>query len=284
MGLNDLPQLIKDEILGKGRDKDSYYDRSDNEIHITELLYCLTKSHYARLEPIEPELEQAFWLYRGNMLDEAFTSLFRKNQQRCTHKVSGIPCSIVGKYDFVDGDTLYDLKTTKSLFYILKEKTAKSEHIKQVQFYCYENSIPKAKVIYFDFGDCTIFDVPIDPDPLHLIMELEEKCRILYNSLSFYCDNCNKPIGHTFTEGMKCPHCKEEVWNPIHIPPKVDVEGKDWMCASVDWRSHEITKINCPYFDKCWTKEEFVKMKYPEPVVEKEEVPVIEVKSKGRKK
>jgi hypothetical protein len=241
MGFEDLPKRIQYEIMNKDgegndkNDKDAYYDRKDNELHITELLYCLTKSFYSRKEPVEPNLKQAFPLYRGNLLDNRFTSLFRLNQIRCTHRVPDIPCTIVGKCDFIDDDgTLCDLKTATNLFYTKKDGGAKDEHCKQVQFYCYCNAIDKAKVIYFDFGDTVTYPVEIG-DATLLIRELEEKARILYKALI-----TNKP-------------------------PERNIKGKEWMCASTDWRTGKIKKkedgsdaINCPYFFKCYsTVEDF---------------------------
>ncbi len=236
MGLENLPKVIQDEIKGIGKDKDSYYDRSDREIHVTELLYCIRKSFFGRKFPIEPTLEQAFWLYRGNLLDQAWTSKFRLNQLRCTHRVPNSPVTIVGKYDFFNDETgeLCDLKTVKSLYYIVKDGTAKLEHQKQVQFYCYENGIDKARVFYMDFGDVVDFPVAIG-DCSTLILELEEKARILYNALQ------------------------------TNEPPSIDVKKREWMCASTDWRTGKIKQkengsdaINCPYFFKCYkSKEEF---------------------------
>jgi hypothetical protein len=72
-------------------------------------------------------------------------------------------------------------------------------------------------------------------DATLLILELEEKARILYKALI-----TNKP-------------------------PERDIKGKEWMCASTDWRTGKIKKkedgsdaINCPYFFKCYsTVEDF---------------------------
>jgi hypothetical protein len=277
MGLEDLPIRIQNAILGidengkKTKDKDSYYDRTPNQLHITELLYCLTKSHHSRITPVELNLKQTYPLYRGNVWDELLTSLYRQNQIRCTHRVSDIPATIIGKLDFIDDDgTLCDLKTASSLFYTKKDGGAKEEHKKQVQFYCYCNAIESAKVIYFDFGDSVTYHVEVPSAEYMkktLIVELEEKARRLWYSLNFFCNFCDQPIGTSFKEGMECPHCKHPLSkdNVRMIPPVVDVKGKEWMCASTDWRTGKIKEredgslaINCPYFDKCYkSKEEF---------------------------
>lgn len=179
MVLADLPRAIQEHILAQVNDEYTY---SNNSFNLTELLYCLRKAYFSRTQKKPLGLESAWFIYRGSMLDEAWTPLFRRNQVRCTYRLKNAPAVIVGKYDFLDGensDTIYDLKTTKSLHFI---NEAKEEHIKQVRFYAWLNAIPKARLLYVDFGDVKAFDVEVG-DCSDLLYELDGKATKLYWAL-----------------------------------------------------------------------------------------------------
>jgi hypothetical protein len=178
MPLEDLPKPIQDLILKSANFDD--YTAKPNTYSVTDLLYCLRKSYYNKVNPKPKTLESAFNLYRGKVFDQLWTPLFKHNQVRCTHRVKNYPITISGKYDFIDEKgILTDLKTAKSLFYI---NEASSEYIKQVRFYAYVNAIEKAQILYVDFGSVKVFPVEVG-DCTELINDLESKAILLWSAL-----------------------------------------------------------------------------------------------------
>ena len=216
MPLDNLPKIIQTHILSTmNKPQDQYYEVKSNEIHITETLYCIRKSFYKRKKPVPVELRAAYNMYRGNELDNRWTPLFPNNQLRCTHRIAGLPVTIVGKYDFFDPEDqcLGDLKTVKNLFYF--KEGPKTEHVKQVRFYCYCNAIAKAKIIYVDYGDCVKHIVEITDELCHeVIKEVETLAIALY-------------------------------WSLVNdVPPEVDMTGKEWLCGFGK-------EYQCEYYNVC---------------------------------
>lgn len=178
MTLEDLPQPIKDEILKKANEND--YQNKPHTYSITELLYCIRKAYFKRTHPKPLTIQQAFNIYRGQIFDHLWTPLFKHNQVRCTYRCRNIPITISGKYDFLTvDDVLTDLKTAKTLYYINKPSP---EHVMQVRFYAWLNSIEKAQIIYIDFGNCKVFPVEVG-DCTKLLDDIEAKATILYWAL-----------------------------------------------------------------------------------------------------
>lgn len=172
--IEDLPNPIKNHILAKVNNE---YKASPNTFNVTELLYCLRKAYFHRLNPKPLALKAAWYIYRGELLDEVWTPLFRRYQVRCTYRCKSVPVAIVGKFDFLDENgVLTDLKTTKNLYYVDEPKP---EHVKQVRFYAWCNAVPKAQLIYADFGDAKVFPVEVG-DCSDLLEELEGKALCMY--------------------------------------------------------------------------------------------------------
>lgn len=203
MPLENLPKPIKDEILKKSNSDD--YQNKPNTYSITELLYCIRKAYLKRTHPKPITIHQAFNLYRGQIFDHLWTPLFKHNQVRCTYRLKNIPITISGKYDFLDENgILTDLKTTKTLFYINEPSP---EHITQVRFYAWLNSVEKAQIIYIDFGDCKVFPVEVG-DCTQLLEELEAKATLLYNALR-HAKSPDKNLGTPEWLCQKCEYIKE---------------------------------------------------------------------------
>ena len=178
MGLDDLPQPIKDHILRNTNGED--YQNKPNTYSLTELLYCIRKAYYKRTNPKPHTIESAFNIYRGKLFDNAWSPLFTHNQVRSTHRCKNIPITISGKYDFLTQDgILTDLKTTKSLYFVNEPS---EEYKTQVRFYAWLNSIEKAQIVYIDFGDCKVFPVEVG-DCTQLLNDLEAKATQLYFAL-----------------------------------------------------------------------------------------------------
>ena len=176
MPLEDLPEKIKDEIQNR-----SMYEQRENQINTTELIYCIRKAYYRRKFPKPPSLKSAWWMWRGNVFDRVFTPLFERHQERVTHRVRGTPIIISGRIDFIEDDTVYELKTTNNLKYIQKDGPHK-DHLKQVKFYTWCNAYQKAKIIYMDLNDVLVFDVDLS-DLDEVIDEFEDVARKLYNAI-----------------------------------------------------------------------------------------------------
>lgn len=175
--ISDLPKSIRDHILAK---VNSEYRSMPNTFNLTELLYCLRKAYFHRVDPKPFALEAAWNIYRGELLDEVWTPLFQRYQIRCTYRCKNVPAVIVGKFDFLDENgVLTDLKTAKTLYYI---KEPKEEHVKQVRFYAWCNAVEKAQLIYADFGDVKVFPVEVG-DCSELLADLEGRALCLYLSL-----------------------------------------------------------------------------------------------------
>lgn len=181
--VEDLPEEIKDHII-QATDQSDYKHR-DEELHVTELLYCLRKAYYRRMAEKEGEaspekqLAQRWYLYRGIIFDEAWTSLFVRNQVRVTHRVPNGP-TIVGKIDFIENDTVWDLKTISNE-YAIKEGP-KPAHVKQVLFYAWVQNFSKAGLIYLHLGGVHLFELDTTPAE-EVVRELEDKARKLYFAL-----------------------------------------------------------------------------------------------------
>jgi len=170
-GLDALPEPIRHHILHSMHSNISIR----HVYHVTELIYCLAKCYHNRVHgSTEPRLEQAWPIYRGNIFDDAWTQLFPLNQVPMLLEDRGV--YIVGKADFIHEGVVYDLKTTASLYYILREAAPKPEHVEQVQTY-HEllrrqgHRVDGCRLIYLDFGNHPlIFEVEPDSETLHRIL------------------------------------------------------------------------------------------------------------------
>jgi len=177
MPLDDLPQPIKDEIFRFVNNQE--YEPAPNTYSLTDLLYCLRRSYFKKMNP-KPiaSLKQAFNLYRGQIFDNLWTKLFKRNQVRCTHRLRSVPITISGKYDFLDEHgILTDLKMPRTLFYVGDQPS--EEYAKQIRFYAFCNALDKAQILYIDGGDCKKILVEVG-DCTELLKEIEEKATLLY--------------------------------------------------------------------------------------------------------
>lgn len=179
MTIEDLPETVKRHILERVTDG---FERQPNRFYLTELLYCLRKAYFQRKLQKPITLQHAWYLYRGDLFDDAWTPLFKHSQIKCTHRVPDAPIVIVARADFIDDDgAVADLKTHAATRYL---KEPKPEHVKQVLFYAWTNAIDKARLYYVDFSTCKVFDIDVDPkEQRKLVREIEERAKTLYNAL-----------------------------------------------------------------------------------------------------
>lgn len=183
MPLEDLPKPIQDLIINASAGLDDY-EPMPNSYSITEMIGCLRKLCFRRTLPKKRiELKSANNLFRGNLWDRTFTSQFKRNQVRSTHRCTTVPISISGKFDFIDEHgVLTDLKAPASLFFVKREGKPSTQYEKQIRFYCYTNAIAKGQIMYWDGSDCLKYPIEVTEENCKvLIQELENKAAILYN-------------------------------------------------------------------------------------------------------
>jgi len=197
MTVEELPALVKGHILEKVTENFAYDNR---HIYVTELLYCLRKAYYTRKLRKPLTLEHAWYIYRGNLFDDAWTSLFPQNQIRCTYRIPDVPVVIVGRADFIDDDgVIADLKTHANTRFL---KEPKLEHVRQVLFYAWSNALQRARLYYVDFMNCKRFDIEVSEEEMREnVMGLVERARMLYHSLE-----TDTPPSRE--EGWLCKYCE----------------------------------------------------------------------------
>lgn len=244
MGLEDLPEPIKEHILKTINDEP--YEPMPNTYGVTELLGCIRQTHLKKIyelthgKPKPFNLNSSFAFYRGKLFDKAWTNLFKRNQIRCTYSVPNYPITISGHFDFIWDETIYDLKTTKNLYFVNKPSMS---YCKQIRFYAYCNSLTKGKLLYIDMGDCKVFDIPVGPksELEDTINEIKEKAITLYKSLNYkYCDFCNFYLENWSDRGGVCPSCGKFTYGKLKCPPKPHFEKDEaWHCDPRFCQYHE---------------------------------------------
>jgi len=156
------------------------YEYDDRRIHCTELTGCLLKAWLRRRVPIERDFDRLWFLYRGIVYDELWTSLFPRNQIRVTHRVAGGP-TIVGRYDFFYDNAIWEMKTVNS---VRRLDSPYEHHEKQLKFYCYCENIDYGKLLYVSFDGYCVFTVDCSEEKvLPVVEEFERKAVELYKAL-----------------------------------------------------------------------------------------------------
>jgi len=207
--LEKLPEKIKEDIEEEfEKHEKEILARPYNQLYVTELCYCLRKAFlYRKLGP-RKSLNDAWHFFKGYLLHDRWSKLF-EDDNRSTHRVKDSGIVISGKYDwtFPEFETIWELKTIKSLYYIMKEKKPKKEHVRQILFYTYTNSFKRGKILYTDWSELKIFDInPTLQEELENIQYLEERAKKLYHALKD--DTPPEPEGWDWECGV-CQYKKE---------------------------------------------------------------------------
>jgi len=156
------------------------YEYADERIHVTELCGCLLKAWLRRRCPVEREFERMWYLYRGLIFDQLWTSLFPRNQVRVTHRIKNGP-TIVGKIDFEWNGRIYELKTVNS---VKRLDEPYDHHVKQVRFYAWCECVEEAVLLYVSFDGYCAFTVDCGEEKvLPVVEEFERKAVELYKAL-----------------------------------------------------------------------------------------------------
>jgi len=252
--LSELPDPIKEHIL-KSINNESYTPMP-NAFGVTEILGCIRQTFFRKLEERRTgkskpfDLNSSYAFYRGKLFDSAWTNLFDRNQIRCTHRVSGYPITISGHFDFMWNDEVWDLKTTKNLYFV---KEPSKQYCKQVRFYAYCNSLNGGKLLYIDMGDCKVFNVPMD-NIEETIREIENKAIELYKALNTVkCEYCGFLLNKwDINNGGTCPSCNKFTYGILKAPPKpVFDKDETWHCKSQ----------YCSYYNECQNNDYGVQQK-----------------------
>lgn len=281
MGLEELPLPIKEHILKAINEED--YEPMPNSYSLTELLGCIRQTHLKKIyerthinektgKPMSKpfDLDSSYAFYRGKLFDRAWTNLFKRNQIRCTYRVPKYPITVSGHFDFVYEDAVWDLKTTKNLYFT---KEPNKSYCKQVRFYAYCNSLNKGKLLYVDMGGCKVFDIYIGnyEEQMETLYEIEDKAIALYKSLTnIYCQFCNYLLEPSFDikEGDKCPSCGKHTYGKYKCPPKPHFEKDEaWHC----------NPKYCSYYNECQNEVYGEQTKlFVEPIQQDDEPPTID--------
>ena len=198
--LEDLPDEIKEHIIDATTEDD--YTHRDGQLHVTELVYCLRKAYFRRQMEKEGQhenkaLKDRWYLYRGIVFDEAWTSLFPRNQVRVTYRIPNGP-SISGRIDFETEDTVWELKTVSNDYAI--RDGPKPAHVKQALFYAWVENMPKAKLVYVHLGGVKIFELDTSRAG-EVVDELVSRAKELYRALK----EGRPPEPHN--EPWECRYC-----------------------------------------------------------------------------
>jgi hypothetical protein len=162
-----------------------------------------------------------------------------------------MPITVSGHFDFVYDNAVWDLKTTKNLYFV---KEASSQYVNQVRFYAFCNSLKYGKLLYIDMGGCKVFDVPIG-DCTELMQDIENRAITLYNSLiNLYCTTCHKQLPPDFDSknGEVCPNCNIATMGELKAPQKpIFAKNEAWHCD----------KKYCQFESECRADEDKFQMK-----------------------
>ncbi|MFA5365728.1 MAG: hypothetical protein WC325_11160 [Candidatus Bathyarchaeia archaeon] len=177
--IEDLPQPILDDVLASVSFKRDYQPLAEN-LQIKELLYCLRQAYLRRVQP-KPitSLKVALKIYSGLVWDRQFCRLFPVSQKYVRYECRSCPACVNGKFDFLDSDTVTELKIVNDVNCVSEVPLAYSN---QVRFYAFADGKSKAQVVYFDGRDVKKFPVDVG-DCSVLMRHIEANARILYYSL-----------------------------------------------------------------------------------------------------
>lgn len=132
------------------------YNRSPDELWVTELTKCLRYSFYNRVLLSSMDFRAAYRIIRGRLYHEFVTSsipLGETEQRDSLGKKAmfrarnGKEITITGRADLAVGDYVVDLKTVTRL-----PKEAYSDHLAQIQLYLYLYDKPRGLLVYIDDG------------------------------------------------------------------------------------------------------------------------------------
>ena len=201
------------------RDQKEY---DDKHVGVTELLGCMRKSYLRRRDPRPLTKKQMFIFYRGQLFDNLYTPLFKRNQVRVTQRILDAKELVIsGRLDFIDIDgAVADWKTVDGTFFVERDGP-KPEHISQLLFYCWCEANEKARLYYMSLSNLIKIDIDASQEKQVENLEMLEKLAIGYQTYL----------------------------NTNTLPPMDDKHSPDyWECCYGKGND----KTHCEYFEECY--------------------------------
>jgi hypothetical protein len=188
--MESLPTFLREEIT-KDVNSQPSWEVDKNVVYVTSLLICPLLSYFERKTPRKPVGDSIWYFWRGTLIDKKITEKFRKNQISVKKRVpkeilNEISPEIIkilkeredteevwirGRADFIDEDTIYELKSIANMYYLAKPK---ENHVKQLMFYYWvlknfsdeHKNINKAVLLYVDLSGFLPFEIIMTDEEL----------------------------------------------------------------------------------------------------------------------
>lgn len=197
-GIERLPKRIKEHIIDTVK-KD--YVPPDDRIWVTEILYCLRKAWFRRKMPKPIDIHSAWHLYRGIIFHNIWEGLYDDKEKKIEIPIYNTGAVLVAKYDFIEGDTIYDLKWVADDYEkFLVQRGASKPHKEQVQIYLHAKGMKKGGLIYLMSKSVKVFEFELEED--FNINEFLRRALLLWDALK-----TNTPAPKTFNP-HECIYCE----------------------------------------------------------------------------
>ncbi len=195
-GLNfspeNFPQPVKDVLLWRVNHEKHEY--KDNEIHPSELSYCLRKAFFERKCRRPKSLQSAWYITRGVIIGDFLTSCFPVHEVNTPRHRIGDNVFLKGRCDAIYQDKIWEFKVVSDRV----PAGLKPEHAAQAGFYDYTLEMYGSVVEYVSMMGAANFEVEDDYMDLTKDRALE-----LYGAL-VKGDHCVLPLGPKW----QCPNCE----------------------------------------------------------------------------
>jgi len=185
MNPSEVKRLIEEALYRAYEDTNRFSNLPPNEVHVTEITYCLRKAYYARMSQSKPPIDKVTILQLGRALHELIQKYVRNHEIHSELEVT-YPfreITLHGTIDLLIDGTIIELKTVSK-----KPQNIYPHHYAQVNAYYhmlrdagYDVSEP-VYVVYINkrTGEVKIFSaIPAQNDFMVTLMRAYQ----LYNCL-----------------------------------------------------------------------------------------------------
>lgn len=158
--LDELPDRIKQHVLDF---VNKQYPKDDNRIWVTDILYCLRKAYYRRKNPKPIPLDQAWRMYIGTLIHNDIEGAYNDPDKKFEVPIYNTGAVLVGKYDVLDDDTIYELKVVDSNYkYFLDKKGPSEEYKNQLRIYMHVKGKQQGKLAYLMHKDAIMVPITLE--------------------------------------------------------------------------------------------------------------------------
>lgn len=196
-GIEHLPERIKKHIIDTTK-RD--YVPPDDRIWVTEVLYCLRKAWFRRKMPKPIDIHSAWHLYRGIIFHNIWEGLYADENKKIEIPIYNTGAVLVAKYDFIEGDTIYDLKWVADGYENYLKQGPNKSHKEQVQIYLHAKGMKRGGLIYLMSKNVKIFEFELDED--FSIYKYIDRALLLWDALK-----TNEPPPKT-PNRKECAYCE----------------------------------------------------------------------------